>query len=93
MSHKFLSLLHNYQDGHDKIWGAIQGSQCVLSFWGRRGGRLAFKEYASWYEADLQAEKKMRKGYEKAHPGVLPDDFDAQLMMATLGMVKFRLDV
>lgn len=92
MSHEFLALLHNNQDGHDKIWGAKQSNHCVLSFWGRRGGRLAFKEYASWYEADLQAEKKLLNGYRAALPDVLPEDFDAQLMMATLGMVKFRLE-
>ena len=91
MAREFLALLHNQEDGADKIWGAIQGNQCVLSFWGRRGGKLAFKEYASWYEADLQADKKLRKGYRYAHSDVLPEDFNGQLMMATLGMVKFRL--
>lgn len=92
MDSRFVALLHNHQDGHDKIWGAIHGNQCVLSFWGKRGAKLAFKEYATAWEAEDQAYKKMRKGYQRAEPGVLPDDFDAQLMMATLGMVKFRLE-
>lgn len=91
MTHKFVALLHNQENGSDKIWGAIQGNQCVLSFWGRRGARLAFKEYATEYDALAQAWKKKKKGYERAERNVLPDDFDAQLMMATLGMVKFRL--
>lgn len=93
MAHKLLALLHNQENGADKIWGSIQDNQCVLSFWGRRGGRLAFKEYATWYEADMQAEKKLRKGYRDASLDVLPEDFNAQLMMATLGMVRFRLEV
>lgn len=92
MAHQFIALLHNHQAGHDKIWGAIQGNQCVLSFWGRRGAKLTFKEYATMSEAQEQAWKKKRKGYEIAGEVVLPDDFDAQLMMATLGMVKFRLE-
>jgi hypothetical protein len=92
MAHQFVALLHNYQDGHDKIWGAIEGNQCVLSFWGKRGSRLAFKEYAYTWQAEEQAHKKLRKGYERARQDILPADFDAQLMMATLGMVKFRLE-
>jgi len=92
MAHQFVALLHNYRDGHDKIWGAIEGNQCVLSFWGKRGAKLAFKEYAYTWQAEEQAHKKLRKGYERARADILPEDFDAQLMMATLGMVKFRLE-
>jgi len=82
----------NNSTGHDKIWGLVQTSQGVFSFWGRRGKSLSFKQHFSIWDARATADKKERAGYTKCSTEVLPADFEGQLMMACLGRVKFGLD-
>lgn len=89
---KFGFLGWNNSAGHDKIWGFIETSQGVFGFWGRRKGKLSFKEYPSTWDAHDIANQKERKGYRGTDVSVLPTDFEGQLMFACLGMVKFGID-
>jgi len=88
----FVFLGWNKSEGHDKIYGLVETSQGVFTFWGRRKGSLSFKQYSSLYEAEEVAYKKQKKGYARCNTEVLPEDFVGQLMMACLGRVKFGLD-
>ena len=96
--------LYHFKDGtSDKIWGWTKTDDGALSFWGRAKGSLSFKHYDRVWDAEDQADKKQRKGYEyvsrnnrdlepeltsKAND-LLPDDFKGQLMLAKLGQIKF----
>lgn len=55
---------HCQEDNHDKIWGyaTVQDDE-LYSFWGRRGGNLAFKRHRtnSWMERDTLADKARSK--------------------------------
>jgi hypothetical protein len=52
MSYQINYFAWNNTDGHDKVWGYVTvgadesgyGGQ-LYNFWGRRGGKLSFKEY------------------------------------------------
>ena len=88
-----IALYHFKDDSSDKIWGWTKTDDGALSFWGRTRGSLAFKHYNYDVLANQQARKKQNKGYKlvnkSAITSLLPDDFDGQLMLAKLGMVKF----
>lgn len=82
------------KDKHDKIWGWIDQGSGPLSFWGRTGGIMSFKRYASSSEVSNQALKKSKK-YIKKGPeswgSLLPLNFEGQVMIASLGRVKFDI--
>lgn len=86
---------HCYEPGkHDKIWGWVKTSDGgALSFWGRRGGTLAFKRYGSIFDATSQAMVKSKK-YQGHSPEswskLLPEDFEGQVMLALLGQAKYE---
>jgi len=64
----------NNTDGHDKVWGYVtvgaeedgKGGQ-LYNFWGRRGGKLAFKEHGS---AASVTHKGYWRSYEEESAGV-----------------------
>jgi hypothetical protein len=92
-------LYHFKKDGSDKIWGWTKTTDGALSFWGRTRGSLSFKHYERVWDAEDQADKKRRKGYElvsnynqEVGPEVLdllPEDWKGQFMIAKLGQTKF----
>lgn len=80
---------HCYEPNrHDKIWGWVRTTDGGgLSFWGRRGGALAFKRYDSaqecWSQAQIKARKYQAQGPE-SWSRLLPEDFEGQIMLAIL---------
>jgi predicted DNA-binding WGR domain protein len=96
---------HCQEDNHDKIWGyaTVQGDE-VYSFWGRRGGKLAFKRFrgnTSSVRAELgqKEREKARKGYrwigttamiEAICPGFI-SAFENELFLAKMSE-EFRVD-
>ena len=90
-----IHLYHFKEGASDKIWGWTNTHDGALSFWGRTRGSLSFKHYNSTLDAEDQAYKKQRKGYQPVHwvtnemDALLPVDFKGQLSLAKLGMTKF----
>lgn len=94
-----ITLYHFKEGGSDKIWGWTKTDEGALSFWGRTKGSLSFKHYNRVWDAEDQAHKKERKGYEfvghyngtdgTRAEALLPQDFKGQLMLAKLGQTKF----
>lgn len=89
-------LAHCYeQNKHDKIWGYVKdGPAGALTFWGRRRGTLSFKRYIWERDAQVHGWDKCKRNYRKIfdpedHYRYLPEDFEAQLMLARLGQIKF----
>jgi hypothetical protein len=85
-------LLHCNKGKSDKIWGWTETADGAVSFWGRRKAKtLSFMRYDNKYLVKEVARQKYLKGYDMAEgpqEDYLPEDFQGQMMLATLGMVR-----
>ncbi len=82
---------------HDKVWGVFEHGGEVISFWGRRTGRLTFKKINHTI-ANSQIEKKSRDGYQGTsiealnHNTDFKDRFDSDYVLALCGNFFHRID-
>jgi predicted DNA-binding WGR domain protein len=97
MCTNFIFIGWNNEEGHDKVWAAVEVEGCYYAAWGRRGKKLQFKRH-SWSSTlnSLAFEKQTKKGYKEVEAFLLftifPDfeeRLEEELLMASMaGKVK-----